>query len=410
ARLQDQANALTELAKREIILRANAEQGEKTKAEFLATMSHEIRTPMTAVRGYADLLMDDPLPPESHERVQRIQEASNSLLVIINDILDLSKLEAGRLKLELLSVDVRDLITESLAICRQAAHYDKLNTVGLSYQISGSVPARIMADPTRLRQVLINLIGNALKFTHNGRVKVICEMHKQNIRIAVQDTGIGIEPEVIPNLFADFTQADASINRRYHGTGLGLAICKRLVSLMEGEIGVHSEVGKGSEFWFEIPCVRGEDAEPAQTAPPTELPAGQPNPARKQPLHILIAEDNEMNQKIIQHILDRIGYTYALVSNGQEAVERIGREDFDLVLMDIRMPVMSGLDATRLIRQMPGRNRNIPILAVSADTLEEQFEECKSAGINDFISKPISRSELEKKLIEYGFNQSGPNA
>ncbi|HEX5485786.1 MAG TPA: histidine kinase dimerization/phospho-acceptor domain-containing protein, partial [Limnobacter sp.] len=201
ARLQDQANSLTELAKREITLRANAEQGEKAKSEFLATMSHEIRTPMTAVRGYADLLMDDPLPPESHERVQRIQEASNSLLVIINDILDLSKLEAGRLKLERLNVDLRDLITESLAICRQAAHYEKLNTVGLSYQISGSVPARILADPTRLRQVLINLIGNALKFTHNGRVKVLCEMHGPLLRISVQDTGIGIEPEVIPNLF-----------------------------------------------------------------------------------------------------------------------------------------------------------------------------------------------------------------
>ncbi|GLR27033.1 ATP-binding protein [Limnobacter litoralis] len=370
ARLQDQANSLTELAKREIILRANAEKGEKTKAEFLATMSHEIRTPMTAVRGYADLLMDDPLPPESHARVQRIQEASNSLLVIINDILDLSKLEAGRLKLEQLSVDVRDLITESLAICGQAAHYDRFNTVGLSYQISGSVPARIMADPTRLRQVLINLIGNALKFTHNGRVKVLCEMHGPLLRIAVQDTGIGIEPEVIPNLFADFTQADASINRRYHGTGLGLAICKRLVSLMEGQIGVHSEVGKGSEFWFEIPCVRDEQ-QPAQTEVPTATLSHEANQGVAKPLHILVAEDNEMNRKIIGHLLDRLGYTYTLAENGQEAVDRVSAEDFDLILMDIRMPVLSGLDATRLIRQMPGRNRNIPILAVSADTLEE---------------------------------------
>lgn len=400
-RLEQQAKALTELAKREITLRANAEQGERSKSEFLATMSHEIRTPMTAVRGYADLLMDDPLPPESHERVQRIQEASNSLLVIINDILDISKLDAGRLRLEKLNVDLRDLITESLAICRQAAHYDKLNTVGLSYQISGGVPSRIVADPTRLRQVLINLIGNALKFTHQGRVKVLCEMHNQRIRIAVQDTGIGIEPEVIPNLFADFTQADASINRRYHGTGLGLAICKRLVTLMEGEIGVQSEVGKGSEFWFELPCVAADELEPAQTAVPMGLADGNAQ-ATQQALHILVAEDNEMNQKIMGHLLERLGHQCTLAQNGQEAVELAQAQDFDLILMDIRMPVMSGLDAAKAIRALPGYKGQVPILAVSADTINEHLDDYTSAGINGFVSKPISRSELEEKINQFG--------
>lgn len=400
-RLEQQAKSLTELAKREIILRANAEQGERSKSEFLATMSHEIRTPMTAVRGYADLLMDDPLPPESHERVQRIQEASNSLLVIINDILDISKLDAGRLKLEKLNVDLRDLITESLAICRQATHHDKLNTVGLSYQVGGNVPNRIVADPTRLRQVLINLIGNALKFTHQGRVKVLCEMKGTRVRIAVQDTGIGIEPEVLPNLFADFTQADASINRRYHGTGLGLAICKRLVTLMEGEIGVQSEVGKGSEFWFEIPCERGDELAPVQTAVPTDQ-TNKPFTSNHEPLHILVAEDNEMNQKIMGHLLERLGHQCTLAQNGQEAVELAQAQDFDLILMDIRMPVMSGLDAARIIRDLPGAKGMVPILAVSADSVNEHLLEYKSAGIDGFVGKPISRSELEEKITKFG--------
>lgn len=403
-RLEHQAKALTELAKREITLRANAEQGERSKSEFLATMSHEIRTPMTAVRGYADLLMDDPLPPESHDRVQRIQEASNSLLVIINDILDLSKLDAGRLKLEKLNVDLRDLITESLAICRQASHHDKLNTVGLSYQVSGNVPNRIVADPTRLRQVLINLIGNALKFTHQGRVKVLCEMRGTRVRVAVQDTGIGIEPEVLPNLFADFTQADASINRRYQGTGLGLAICKRLVALMEGEIGAHSEVGKGSEFWFEIPCERGDELAPVQTAVPTDQ-TSKPFTSNHEPLHILVAEDNEMNQKIMGHLLEKLGHQCTIVQNGQEAVECAQKQDFDLILMDIRMPVMSGLDAAQAIRALPGPVGKVPILAVSADSINEHLEDYTRVGIDGFVGKPISRTELEEKITKFGKKQ-----
>lgn len=371
---------------------ANAEQASKSKTEFLATMSHEIRTPMTGILGFADLLLDDNLNDDAKMKVERIKKSATSLLTILNDILDLSKLDANKLEIERVNFSPVDIVNEVTTMFHQTCPPAKKDRLSISAKISENFPAAVCADPSRLRQILVNLVGNAVKFTDAGTVTLHADRENDEnvIRFRVTDTGLGIPSDVQRQIFEDFVQADASISREFHGTGLGLSICKRLVDRMGGEIGVESVVEEGSTFWFTLPF------EPVAAG--TELvspPAIEPGIAtgyRK--LSILVAEDNEINQIIIKAMLDRMGHTCTMASNGAEAVDAVRRNDFDLVLMDIRMPELSGPDATRKIRRLPGNKAGIPIIALTADVLAENRQSYFDAGMVDCIAKPIDQAQL----------------
>jgi PAS domain S-box-containing protein len=369
-----------------------AEAAVEVKSAFLATMSHEIRTPLGGILGLSDILISTNLTREQDELVRKLKAAGSGLLVILNDILDLSKLEAGKLAVENIDFDLTGLIDETIDLFSARAQADGIT---LSIDKAGDVPDAVHGDPTRIRQVLINLIGNAVKFTHQGKITLTAQTAQtQNgpgLRFEVRDTGIGIAANVLHSLFDDFVQADASTSRRYAGTGLGLAISRQLVELMGGAIGVESVEGKGSVFYFEIPTTAARDTEHLGKRPATALEW-----LAREPLNILIAEDNEINQMIINTMLTPLGHTFSFVGNGREAVDRLSAStaDFDLVLMDIRMPEMSGIEATRLIRALDDEISAIPIIALTADAMSENRKEYADAGMDDCVTKPIDRREL----------------
>lgn len=381
---------IAQLAEEYSVAKERAEASEKSKSEFLASMSHEIRTPMTGVMGFADLLLDADLKPEDREKVQKIKFATQSLLTIINDILDLSKLEAGRLEIENLDFNIQQAVDEAVDLVRERAREKNLDIVlkqGLD------VPEGLNADPTRCRQVLINLIGNAVKFTQEGHITVRSEFlpdkDEPMLMFSVQDTGIGISEQNQKQLFQDFSQADASASRGYEGTGLGLSISKRLVELMDGEIGVESQIGVGSRFWFSLPY------RPASIDVTfVERRTTNRDYIATRSLRVLVAEDNALNQRIIEATLSRYGHVADIVENGVLATEALIKGDYDLVLMDVRMPEMSGPDATRVIRNADHANSGIPVIALTADAMEEHIRTYLDAGMNACVTKPIDRAKL----------------
>lgn len=388
--LQRNTAEIEQLAEEYSVSKERAEASEKSKSEFLASMSHEIRTPMTGVMGFADLLLDADLKPEDREKVLKIKFATQSLLTIINDILDLSKLEAGRLEIEDLDFNIHQAVDEAVDLVRERAREKNLDIV-LEHGVD--VPDGLNADPTRCRQVLINLIGNAVKFTQEGQITVRSEFlkdkDKPTLMFSVKDTGIGISIENQKRLFQDFSQADSSASRGYEGTGLGLSISKRLVELMGGEIGVDSEVGEGSTFWFSLPY------KPAsEDVTFVERRTTNRDYIATRPLRVLVAEDNALNQRIIEATLSRYGHVAEIVENGVLATEALIQGEYDLVLMDVRMPEMSGPDATRVIRNADHANSDIPVIALTADAMEEHIRTYIDAGMNACVTKPIDRSKL----------------
>ena len=380
--------------------REAAEAANRTKSAFLAHMSHEIRTPLNGVLGVAQLLAQEPLGASQQALVARIREAGTTLLGILNDLLDFSKIEAGQLRIESRPLDLAALMTKVVGLLEPVA---RTKGVELHLEPSPRPLAPVMGDPLRLEQVLINLGGNAIKFTDQGQVIIQFGSSQdgtgapgERLCFEVWDNGIGIAPEALATLFTPFTQADAGISRRYGGTGLGLAISKRLVELMGGEIGVESQVGLGSTFWFELPLIparEGLEAPPALPAPPA---TGGPDLTG---LAVLVVDDTDLNRMMLEYTLTRRGARVILAENGQQALDllRARPRDFAVVLMDVQMPVMDGLTATRLIRGDPAL-AHLPVIALTAGVLPEELATAREAGVDTVLTKPLNLDELAALL------------
>ena len=374
------------------VAREAAEASARAKAQFLANMSHEIRTPLTAVIGFADLVATTGgLPDTAVTYTGRIQAAGKALLTLVNDILDVSRIEAGQMELDMRPCALHDLLGETLDLLRPAADRKDLT---LALRLGDGVPRQVMADTARLRQVLLNLLSNAVKFTALGGVTLEAAYSPElggRLRISVIDTGLGISESDQLRLFRRFSQVDGSNTRQFGGAGLGLAISKGLVELMGGEIGLESAEGSGSTFWFDI-------AAPVSAEAATTAPALLAGPVDRKPMRILVVDDVAVNRELISAMLSPFDLHLTLAANGTEAVATAAREAFDLILMDVQMPGMDGLAATRAIRAAAGPNTGAAILALSANVMEQQVQACRAAGMNDHIAKPINAAELLGKI------------
>jgi signal transduction histidine kinase/ActR/RegA family two-component response regulator len=369
-------------------LRLAAESADRAKSAFLAMMSHEIRTPLNAIVGYAELLRNAPLEAEAAQGLQSIRESADVLLRVLDDVLDFSKIEAGKLEISPEPVDLRALVGETCILFGAAAEARQNR---LSCHVEPSVPQHLMLDGARVRQLLSNLLSNAVKFTESGAIRVEATWNDAALEIRVEDEGIGITDEAEKELFKPFTQAESTISRRYGGSGLGLAICRRLCELMGGGISYQARAGKGSVFAFHLPAPRAA----AHCRISVSAPAPEPLEA---PPSVLVVDDNLTNARLMASILQRLGVVPQIAHSGSEAIEAYTNAPADLVLMDIQMPGMDGLEATREIRRVEAEN-SLPravIVAVTADTLEHHRLAALDAGMDDYLTKPIKIAAIQR--------------
>ncbi len=416
-RLKDNAQELEQKNQELETALAAARQATLTKSRFLANISHEIRTPINGLLGMADFLLGTKLDPEQREYAETIQRSAGSLTSLINDILDFSSIEAKTLRLDRIAFSLRATIEQTASEFTSQAG---AKGIDFASSIASSVPDAVLGDAVRLRQVLTNLLGNAVKFTERGRIALAAELVSQTrdemkLRFTVSDTGIGISAGDRDRLFETFTQADDSNTRKYGGAGLGLAISKQLVELLGGEIGVESGPGAGSRFWFTASFGKASRAEAtkagaAPQAPASPVKAGvhtSVNAGRKSAcatphsMRILLAEDNEINQRITLRLLQKLGVAADAVVNGREAVEALQKKKYDLVLMDCQMPDMDGFEATAVIRSREGKSRHQTICALTANAMAGDRERCLAAGMDDYISKPIGLEKLRDALVRW---------
>jgi PAS domain S-box-containing protein len=374
----------------------DAEEAKKMQEQFLANMSHEIRTPMNGIQGMINLLLETPLSEEQKGFAQLISKSSNNLLVIINDILDFSKIKAGKLSIEKIDFSFGDVLENVKA---GFAHRAKKKGLVIAVECDPAVPQQMRGDPYRLNQVLVNLVGNAIKFTEKGEIRIKISQKEATqteavIRFSVSDTGIGISEENLPHIFSSFSQAGIDTARRFGGTGLGLAICQQLIWLQNGEITVTSTQGEGSCFTFDIPYQRCETGDSLQQKAPQiydhkEVLKG---------IRFLVAEDNEINQKLIEHVVKKAGGALDIVANGQEAIDRLSCDPaYDIIIMDLQMPVLDGYTAARTIRREMGLAT--PIIAMTATALKGERQRCLDAGVNEYMTKPFEFADLYRCVL-----------
>ena len=383
--------------------RQQAEQASLAKSQFLAVTSHEIRTPMNGILGAAELLVATPLTPAQQRYVHTAHRSATALLALIDDVLDLSRIEAGRLALNPSSVDLRALAAEALDLVQMGA---RGKPVTLESSISTRLPARVRADPLRLRQLFLNLLQNGLKFTDQGTVRLTLDVLDERdehimLRISVQDTGIGIAEVHLDSIFGAFTQVDASSTRRHGGSGLGLAIVKELAELMGGEVQVRSRIGEGSHFWVDLGLQK--------LAEPVAVVASASDADEERSVAVLVAEDDLVNQMVIEEMLKLLGCEVDVVADGEAAWRAVAEGRYDLVFMDCHMPVMDGYEAARRIRRDEQRSgRRVTIVALTADALDSDRERCLAAGMDAFMTKPVSSSQLSATIEHWTGRRTQP--